>query len=271
LYRNPAPERIKYMTPGQTTSLQQPLPRDLPGADLRVWERHACGVQSSCHPLAARGSSDCCWPGKVRDVSAGGIGLVLSRRFEPGAGLVVELPNIPGQPSETLLARVVHATPVANGYWALGCAFVRELTEHELQSLLRLCRTPQASGGPRVEVTLDRLAVLSPGHPQQRGSLWKTLTNRLTIAAVFFDRLGAEGSVVRLQVRHLHVKGVWPPPVETILSAAAGDKVDKATGIRLLVHRCDQEEGRWAVRYTFADPPSPETLRLFGGDRATGS
>ena len=36
----------------------------------------------------------------------------------------------------TILARVVHAGAKPNGVWALGCAFVKELREEELQALL---------------------------------------------------------------------------------------------------------------------------------------
>src|SRR5580692_1103433 len=91
-------------------------------ADCRVWERHACGLQTSCQPIAARADKDILWRATLRDVSATGVGMVLDRRFEPGAGLSIEIPGLGG--GNTLLAKVVHATGLPEGKWLLGCAFV---------------------------------------------------------------------------------------------------------------------------------------------------
>jgi hypothetical protein len=59
----------------------------------------------------------------VKDVSAGGIGVLVGRRFTPGAVLAVELPAAPGGP-RLLLGRVIHATPDAGGGWHVGCGLV---------------------------------------------------------------------------------------------------------------------------------------------------
>ena len=60
--------------------------------------------------------------GEVRDISTGGLCLVLGRRFEPGAGLAIEVPDAEGG-SSTLLAKVVHVRTDGAGSWALGCAW----------------------------------------------------------------------------------------------------------------------------------------------------
>jgi diguanylate cyclase (GGDEF)-like protein len=66
----------------------------------------------------------------VCDVSATGIGLTLGYRVVEGTLLTVE-PLCNGQ-VKTLLARVVHASPRANG-WLHGCELSNSLSEEELQ------------------------------------------------------------------------------------------------------------------------------------------
>jgi hypothetical protein len=74
----------------------------------------------------------------VRDVSAGGIGLLLRHRFRPGAFLTVEVQG-PAGACRPLAVRVVHATPVNPGdglCWLVGCILLEPLGEEELRALL---------------------------------------------------------------------------------------------------------------------------------------
>ncbi len=64
----------------------------------------------------------------VRDISAGGVGLILSESFPPGAVLVVE-PMMPS--AQTLLARVVYSCP-AEGGWLHGCELSTRLDDARL-------------------------------------------------------------------------------------------------------------------------------------------
>jgi hypothetical protein len=127
-------------------------PRPAPpsrAVELRIWERLPCDVPAYCQPVATGGGQDFSWYGKIRDVSVRGIGLVLSRRFERGACLVIELPPSDSLQPGTLLARVVHTTPMPKGSWLHGCPFPTELSEHELQCLVSLvAQQPVSSGGP---------------------------------------------------------------------------------------------------------------------------
>jgi hypothetical protein len=78
------------------------------------------------------------WPGRVRDVSRGGVGLILRHRFRPGTHLTVELRDGVGRPLGTVPVRVVHATAVSadgSACWLLGCAFEESLTEEEFRAL----------------------------------------------------------------------------------------------------------------------------------------
>src|SRR5262249_37343400 len=99
------------------------------GVECRVWERHPCDMQTRCEPLASQGGGDFVWGGTIRDISANGVSLILSRRFEPAARLVIDLPSSACGTRRRLLASVVHATPLGHGFWLLGGIFPAPLPE----------------------------------------------------------------------------------------------------------------------------------------------
>lgn len=72
------------------------------------------------------------WPVIVQDVSAGGVGLLIGRRVEPGTELRVALGG--GDP---VRARVVRVGAKAFGHWFHGCAFAAPLAEADLRNFLR--------------------------------------------------------------------------------------------------------------------------------------
>ena len=76
------------------------------------------------------------WLGHIIDISRGGIGLRLERRFQPGTPLIVEMSGTSGEPSRFLSVRVVHTTLYTDGQWYHGCKFVVDLSEEDLQTLL---------------------------------------------------------------------------------------------------------------------------------------
>jgi len=126
-----------------------------PCADRRGAERYPSGQDASCHPTSALDST----PVLVKDVSIHGVGLVSSRRFEPGTILVLELAE--SAPSAVnVLARVVRIVPQKDGHWLAGCVFLNEVSEEEFTAF-RAERNRTASDGRRAGVRLPayRLAV----------------------------------------------------------------------------------------------------------------
>jgi len=91
------------------------------------------GLEAFCRSVAA--VKDDPWPARVRDLSAGSIGLLLTRRFEPGTLLVIELEKKAQSLSHTLVGRVVHATQSTNG-WMVGCTLANKIADDDLQALL---------------------------------------------------------------------------------------------------------------------------------------
>jgi hypothetical protein len=102
-------------------------------AERRAFVRYPCDRETNCHPLSASGQE---WAGQVENLSRGGIGLVLNRRFELKTLLAIELLSRSGQPARRVFARVVHVHRRADGNWLLGCAFANQLAEEDLQALL---------------------------------------------------------------------------------------------------------------------------------------
>jgi hypothetical protein len=75
------------------------------------------------------------WSAQIRDISVGGLGLVLVHRLEPGTTVTVGLPSKKSGLPRILPGRVMHVQQ-NNGAWTHGCAFANHLTEHQLQDLL---------------------------------------------------------------------------------------------------------------------------------------
>jgi len=120
------------------TSLWQSLvngPRSVEGTSSLVCERrqtprYPSELEMTCYPAVATDASPVTV--RMRDISAGGIGLLSSRRFEPGTLLEVEWPGRVGKPPLRMVSCVRHVRPVASNGWALGCSFIRELDDPEL-------------------------------------------------------------------------------------------------------------------------------------------
>ena len=100
-------------------------------------KRTVCQLEGQCRPMDSMQLS-AAWPVTIRDLSATGLQLLLSRRFEPGTLLVVDVHDNQGQATRMLLARVIRVASLAKGRWILGCTFTVPLTPEDLDSLLKL-------------------------------------------------------------------------------------------------------------------------------------
>lgn len=102
-----------------------------PGEERRVWVRYVCDAPAMYQP-AHKPSADAL-QAKVRNISRGGVSLHLDRSFDRGAILSIELQGPNSQVPVTLLACVVHIEQLADLEWVVGCSFVTELVDDELE------------------------------------------------------------------------------------------------------------------------------------------
>lgn len=113
---------------------EQPVPAA--ALERRAWVRFGSD-DALCQ---ARGSlKDAGWTARVKDISPGGVGLIMRHRFRAGTTLLVELRNRAGTLRRLLAARVVHVRPFrgdAEPSWHVGCAFFTPLGDDELAELL---------------------------------------------------------------------------------------------------------------------------------------
>jgi hypothetical protein len=100
--------------------------------DFRAWIRFPCDAEATYKPSPASEPSE--WQAQVINVSPSGIGLVVSRQFQPGTILNIALPIASDHLFRTVLACVVHVTPQRGNKWALGCRFATELNDEDLQT-----------------------------------------------------------------------------------------------------------------------------------------
>jgi hypothetical protein len=236
--------------------LQNASVRPSPGeAECRGWERYVCGLQTSCQPIAARADRDYLWPATVRDISAGGVSLVVPRRFEPGAGLVIEIPAGDSTPADSLLARVVNATRLPQGQWLLGCSFPSELSDDELRRLLRLAESAKARQERGDVPAAPAPHAGRPGVDASKGFL---------VPGVTLETTTAGGVVLRIRVRAFRLTGAWPLAAGTTLQICLGRTGPQRTVTKLVVRSCQQHDAEWTIRYTFAETPSADVLRAFG-------
>ena len=117
----------------QSSARPGPSPPSNPKAERRVSVRYESSLKGSCQTLSAHRETS--WEAVIRDISSEGIGLLLVRRFEPGAVLSIELIDSRDEQPRVLLARVVHATTRPEGGWLIGCELVSPLSDEEVRSL----------------------------------------------------------------------------------------------------------------------------------------
>ncbi len=70
--------------------------------------------------------------GQVRNVSQGGINLIVGQVIKPGTMLSIDLPHAKGTPGASVLACVMHCNEEGSLY-SIGCTFSSELGDSELR------------------------------------------------------------------------------------------------------------------------------------------
>jgi c-di-GMP-binding flagellar brake protein YcgR len=105
-------------------------------SERRSWKRYHCDLIASCQP--AEECDDRPWPGRIRDLSCGGLQLVSARHFPLGTELDLHVDGTDEQAPRHLAAQVMYAVSQTDGSWLMGCQFHQLISAKDLARLLSL-------------------------------------------------------------------------------------------------------------------------------------
>ena len=88
-----------------------------------------------CQPMPTSDEVSNGWWGELRNISSGGLAVRVSRPFEPGTLLIIELSDKTKRLTRSFPVQVVHSNAEGNRLWIIGCEFLRPLSEESLQTL----------------------------------------------------------------------------------------------------------------------------------------
>ena len=104
------------------------------GIERRASTRYPCNLATSCRLIASVEGDT--WPGRVRNISVGGISLVLSHPVDAGTLLAVELRRTTHNFSRAVQVRVIYCIEHPSGDFILGGYFTNPLDDDELKAFL---------------------------------------------------------------------------------------------------------------------------------------
>src|SRR5258707_8722202 len=122
-------------------------PSNAPGEEAederRVWVRHPSiariTVQTKVDGTDGRVSA------RVRNVSRGGVNLIVKQGFAAGEMISVDVPGSTPEQASSVLACIVHVTALPDGLFALGCAFSERLDEDDLAGFVNKQERPSGA------------------------------------------------------------------------------------------------------------------------------
>jgi hypothetical protein len=202
-------------------------------ADCRVFERKPCEVPTICQPASLLAMKEAGWSATIRDVSQGGVRLQVPRRFEKGTPLAIELPGDRDHDASVVFVNVAHVKRAEDGTWVLGCRFVCELNEDEMQRLLNFdpSLTPAAKEMPQ-------------------------LVENRTLSNVHFQLAVSQGSQISCVFKSFNAAKCWPlaPGKALRLDGHSGNQTQWSLRVQLL--ECKQEADAWHLRAKLVHAPS---------------
>jgi hypothetical protein len=104
------------------------------GIERRASTRYPCNLATSCRLVASFPGDTV--PARVRNISVGGMSLVLTRPLDSGTLLDIELRSMTRNVSQTFQIRVIYSIEHPSGDWILGTSFVQPMTEEVLKAFL---------------------------------------------------------------------------------------------------------------------------------------
>ena len=104
------------------------------GIERRASTRFPCNLATSCRLVASLPDDPV--PARVRNISVGGLSLVLAKPFDSGSLLAIELRSMTRNVTRTLQIRILYVVEHPSGDWIAGASFVQPLADDELKTFL---------------------------------------------------------------------------------------------------------------------------------------
>ena len=216
--------------------------------ECRVHERHSCGLLSQCQPASMFGKDDCKWSGTIHNISVGGVGLILKRRFEKGTGLAIELPGHGNKPAYVVLARVMHVGKHDANAWMLGCKFLSELSDDEVQRLL-----PGSRDSKTASNDLDNVpsTSLKTDAPKQHSPNFAKATTQILPVRLHLEI--ADDQTFTCAIRQFGTsKCSWPPAPGKTGTLQGVDQDGRKWKLAVQVRHCRTDGQRWNLECRLA-------------------
>jgi hypothetical protein len=102
--------------------------------DQRAWLRYPAKGSITYRPLP--GDEIAVRSAELVDLSPAGVGLIVDQNLEAGSAITLRLRRQDEKPDRSMLACVVYVADRPDGKWAVGCNFLHELSEKELNELV---------------------------------------------------------------------------------------------------------------------------------------
>jgi hypothetical protein len=120
---------------------------EAPADERRVWVRHPSVARITVQAQAD--GNDGRLSARVRNVSRGGVNLIVNHPFAAGEMISVDIPGNTPEQGASVLACIVHVSTLPDGMYALGCAFSEMLDEEDLAGFVN--RKERPSGAEKRE------------------------------------------------------------------------------------------------------------------------
>jgi PilZ domain len=249
----------------QMASAVNTLPPQGGNLECRVYRRLNCELPGFCKPASELGSEEPRWSATARDISQGGIRLQISRRYEPGATLAIELPAKVGQENCVFFAKVIHVRPEQAGLWMHGCQFISPLSQDELK---RLLGTDQRDGFfPEDQPQAVPVSSFTVGQTVPTPMAADTRAEKSNVFQVRFQLVTFQGTLANCLIKRLSVPKSWPLAAGKKVTIRGGDPT--AWALRVQVIQCARHEDRWTLQCRLMQGPGTADVLQFLSRRTT--
>ena len=224
--------------------------------DCRVYERQSCEVPTTCQPASAREMKELRWGATIVDISQGGLRMILQRRFERGTALAVELPGDGKRESSIVFVKVVHIKGQPDGTWSLGCKFVSDLGDDEVERLVTAEEYVLASA--QKDEAQEEETPNADAEPDEEDLPANSSERIRSLTNVNVEVETEEGSRRHFFIKRLDVEKCWPMTAGTTLRISGRSANAAAWSFQIEVTHLCQDEEQWKLRSRLTPASGPD-------------